>query len=73
MNNYTYFYVDPSDHPPFKKRVRFTRGKFVCITEPTGGFGFRYAVFANRASEVYVPVHDLTPETKCAILGEPKP
>jgi hypothetical protein len=62
--SYTYFHIEPSAAPPLKKTIKRTRGKFHSITEKTGVFGFRYAVFVNRSSEVYVPVHDLTPETK---------
>ncbi|MCL4538014.1 MAG: hypothetical protein M1378_00165 [Bacteroidetes bacterium] len=47
--------------------VRFTKGKYIETTEPMGVFRFRYAVFRNQRSEVLVPVHDLTPETKKAI------
>jgi hypothetical protein len=65
--SYTYRYTIPSGSPPFKTIIRRTRGKYVRTTEPSGVFGFRYAVFQNRASEVWVPVHDLTPETKAAI------
>lgn len=71
---YTYKYVEPSVEPPFKKMIRFTRGRYVSTTEPCGPFGFRYAVFQNRASEVLIPWHDLTPETKAAIAkAEGKP
>jgi hypothetical protein len=64
---YTYFYVEPSDKPPFKKRIRYTKGKFERITEPMGVFGFRYAMFRNTTNVVMAPIHDLTPETKQAI------
>lgn len=64
---YTYFYIEPACKPPFRKRVRYTLGKFVRITGPMGCFGFRYALFRNRASEVLIPVHDLTDETREAI------
>jgi len=62
--SYTYRYTIPSLKLPFKTVIRRTRGTFNRITEPMGCFGFRYAVFLNRRSEVLVPVHDLTPETK---------
>lgn len=58
---YTYKWIKPSASPPFEKRIRRTRGK---ITPPCGPFGFRYAVFRNRSSEVLVPLHDLTIETR---------
>lgn len=64
---YTYKWVEPSCTPPFKKSIRYTRGRYVCTTDPCGPFGFRYAVFRNKSSEVWVPVHDLTDETKVAI------
>lgn len=69
MNRYTYKYVEPSARPPFRSRIRFTRGQYVKTTEPCGPFGFRYAVFRNRRSEVLIPIHDLTPETKAAIAA----
>lgn len=56
-----------TEHAPFKKIVRFTRGRYLYTTEPMGPFNFRYAVFHNQASEVLIPLHDLTPETKEAI------
>jgi len=64
---YTYNYVKPSATPPFKTRIRWTNGRFSHITDECGAFGFRYAVFLNRASEVWVPVHDLTPESRAII------
>jgi hypothetical protein len=64
---YTYWYLEPSDKPPFKKRKRFTRGRYIETTEPTGCFGFRYAIFHNRASDVWIPTFDLTDETREAI------
>jgi hypothetical protein len=67
VNRFTYKVVEPSTTPPFKTRIAYTRGQFVEITEPIGAFGFRYAVFRNRRSEVLVPVHDLTEETRRAI------
>ena len=69
---FTYNYVEPSVTGPFKKRVRFTRGRYVKTTEPLGTFGFRYAIFRNRASEVLIPLHDLTPETKAALAAADK-
>ena len=65
--SYTYVYVEPGVKPPFKKIVKRTRGKLVRVTEPCGCFGFRYAVFRNLRSEVWVPTHDLTPETAAAV------
>lgn len=62
--SYTYFDIDPILGPSYKPLVRRTRGEYVGTTEPCGPHGFRYAVFRNRASEVRVPVQDLTPETK---------
>lgn len=67
---YTYNHVEPSVTPPFKKWIKRTRGKFSHITEPIGVFRFRYAVFVNRASELLIPLHDLTPETKKRIRSE---
>lgn len=64
---YTYRYTEPSVIPPFKTRIRYTRGRYLRTTESTGVFGFRYAVFATRAREVWIPLHDLTPESKAAI------
>lgn len=64
---YTYKVTLPSVTPPFKTIIRRTRGAFVKVTEPTGCFGFRYAIFRNRASEVWVPIHDLTTESKAAL------
>jgi hypothetical protein len=68
---YTYRWIEPSGKPPFKKRIRFTRGRFVGWTEPTGLANVRYAMFENRASRLYIPVYDLTPETKAAIGESP--
>jgi len=65
--SYSYWHVKPSVKPPFEKVKRHTYGKFSHITQPMGVFGFRYAVFTNRRSEVLVPTHDLTPETRAAI------
>jgi hypothetical protein len=67
MTKYTYYYVKPSVRGPFKKVVRFTRGTFRGISNPTGTVGFRYAIFQNRCGSVWIPLHDLTPETKAAI------
>ena len=65
--SYTYRYLVPGATLPFRKIIRRTRGRFTRITEPTGTFGFRYAIFQNRAGEVWIPIHDLTNETKAAI------
>jgi hypothetical protein len=65
--SYTYFYVKPGAKLPYNKVVKRTRGKLVRVTDHCGLMGFRYAVFRNRASEVWVPLHDLTPETKAAV------
>ena len=70
MNRYTYKWIKPSSNPPFIKRIRFTRGKFCGWTPPMGLVNVPYAIFRNRASEVLVPIYDLTPETRAAI-GEP--
>jgi hypothetical protein len=65
---YTYRFIDPGViGPPFKKRIRFTRGKYLRTTQPMGPFEFRYAIFVNRSSEVMIPIHDLTDESKAAI------
>lgn len=69
MSAYTYYYVKPSAVLPFKRIIRRTRGKYCGTTEPIGAFGFRYAIFRNRRSEVLVPTHDLTPETRTAIAA----
>jgi hypothetical protein len=63
---YTYRYTHPNAEPkkPFRTTIRFTRGEFICITKPIGTFGFKYAVFQRRLSQILIPVHDLTPETK---------
>ena len=60
---YTYKYVEPG-LPPYKTVIKHTRGKFSHVTEPMGPFNFRYAVFVNRMSEVLIPLHDLTTETR---------
>lgn len=65
--SYTYNFVAPTGFPPFKKIIRRTRGEYIRTTEPCEGFGFRYAIFRNRASELWIPLHDLTPETKARI------
>ena len=66
---YSYIVTEnsPTSKSGFKNIVKHTRGKFSRVTEPMGPFEFRYAVFANKASEILIPVHDLTPETKKAI------
>jgi hypothetical protein len=64
---YTYYFIEPSTRTPFKKKLRRTRGEYIKTTEPMGCFGFRYAIFRNRASDVLIPTHDLTKETKAAI------
>jgi len=69
---YTYKWIDPSDKPPFTKRIRWTRGTFSGWTPPTGLVNVPYAVFRNRASEVLIPLYDLTPETLAAIGKPPK-
>jgi hypothetical protein len=69
---YTYKFTPPAVRGPYRSQIRRTRGAFVCITEPMGCFGFRYAVFRNRSSEVLVPLHDLTVQTReriRALLG----
>lgn len=69
---YTYKFTPPSVTPPFRSVIKRTRGQYAGTTEPQGPFGFRYAIFRNRASEILIPLHDLTPETKAAI-AEVKP
>lgn len=64
---YTYRFTKPAVAPPFKTVIRFTRGTFDRITPPCGAFEFSYAVFRNKASEVWIPLHDLTTETRKAI------
>lgn len=67
---YTYKHVEPSVRPPFKTKIRRTRGEFVKVTGPCGVYGFRYAIFKNRASEIWIPVHDLTTETKALLRAK---
>lgn len=64
---YTYRFLIPSGSPPFKTRIRFTRGRYSHTTAPTGAFCFRYAVFVTKTREIWVPVHDLTDKTRQAI------
>lgn len=66
---YTYRYThwDAEPKKPFRTTIRFTRGEFICITKPTGIFGFEYAIFQTRSREHWIPIHDLTPETKQAV------
>ena len=64
--SYTYYHVN-TGLPPYRKTVRRTRGRFTRITDNIGDFGFRYAVFVNRSSELWIPLHDLTPGTKARI------
>ena len=45
------------------KRERFTRGRFVKWSEPTGLLATRYAIFATRRGEVIVPFYLLTAES----------
>jgi hypothetical protein len=68
--SYTYKWIEPAVNPPFKKRIRRTRGAFVGWTQPTGICCVPYAIFRNRASEVLIPRYDLTAETLAAI-GHP--
>lgn len=71
---HTYFWIDPSSHPPLDKQIRYTRGRFVKMTKPMGLLKVPYALFQNRRSQVYIPEYDLTPETKAAIaLAEREP
>ncbi|MDO8357297.1 MAG: hypothetical protein Q7U76_12980 [Nitrospirota bacterium] len=63
MAKYTYNSVDPRVFP-FKKTVRFTRGEFAGWTPPMGIVNARYAIFRNKATELLIPVYDLTKETK---------
>lgn len=63
MARYTYNFVDPG-FGPFKKRVRFTRGTFAGWTPRMGPVNVRYAIFRNKATELLIPVYDLTKETK---------
>ncbi len=65
--SYTYRFIPPSCHPPFKAVTRRTFGRFDRWTEPMGLCHVRYAVFRNRRSELLIPEYDLTPETKEAI------
>lgn len=67
MPRYSFLFVEPSCTPPFKSIIRYTRGEYAGMTEPMGPFGFRYARFCNLSSDVLVPLHDLTPQTKAAI------
>ena len=67
--SYTYRFIPPSAKPPFRTVIRRTRGSYSHTTEPCGPIGFRYAVFRNRSSEVWVPVHDLTEESRAAIAN----
>jgi len=64
---YYYHHRPPTVSGPFLTVVRHTRGTFTHVTPPCGTFGSCYAVFQNRASEVWVPVHDLTKETKARL------
>jgi len=44
-------------------KIRFTTGRFVGWTSG-GPFGFTYAIFQTRSTDVLVPKHCLTTETK---------
>lgn len=66
MAKYTYYAVDSSMFPS-KKKVRFTRGTFAGWTSRMGVANVRYAIFRNTATELLIPVYDLTKETKEAI------
>ena len=61
--SYTYHIVEGIE-PPFKKRIKRTFGRYIKTTDPCGAFGFRYAIFRNKSSELWIPTHDLTLETK---------
>jgi len=45
-------------------KTRFTRGKFVGFTQPTGLLAARYAIFARKSDNVLVPEYLLTARTK---------
>jgi hypothetical protein len=64
--SYTYKFVNPRVFP-YKTTIRKTHGQYVETSQPMGSFGFRYAVFRTPYKFFYVPVHDLTEETKQAI------
>lgn len=69
--SYTYFVTESAKGdglPPYKKTMKRTRGEYSHTTGPIGCFGFCYAIFRNKSSEVLVPVHDLTPATARAIF-----
>lgn len=66
MAKYTYNSVDPRVSP-YKKKVRFTRGTFAGWTPPMGLVKVPYAIFRNKATEILIPVYDLTKETKARI------
>lgn len=51
--------------------LKRTRGKFAGWTAPMGPLTVRYAIFQNRASEIFVPRYLVTPET-LARIGTPE-
>lgn len=73
MNRYTYRWIDPKTWKPgVKPVIRFTRGTFAGWTAPMGLANVPYAMFRNRSSELFIPIYDLTPETKAKIGPPPQ-
>lgn len=57
MTKYTYRDI-------ITKKIRYTTGKFIGWTEPTGLLSVKYAVFRRQKTDLIVPEYLLTPETK---------
>lgn len=57
-----YFYKDHN------RTIHFTRGKFQGWTEPTGLLNVPYARFKLKSEMLFIPMYDLTRETRKALV-----
>lgn len=67
MKTHTYYVHKSPPGEGFVTIIKRTRGTFAGYTGPYGCFGFNYAIFRNKATEVLIPTHDLTQATKARI------
>ncbi len=61
-----YFYRDS-----VSGKVRYTRGRFMGWTEPSGLLRVRYARFDTAHTQVFVPVYALLAETRAKLPNPP--
>ena len=61
-----YFYKDFATG-----KIRWTSGKFIGWTAPTGLLKTKYAEFRRKADSLFIPDYSLTTETKAAMEVKP--